>query len=176
MPYEPPYKEELFGTSSSTITIPKRWDSREKDWVTPVKNQNPFGTCWAFTFCSVAESSLIAQGYETDNVDLSEAHLVYFRDHNYVSNSKIPVQLDKYILPNDGFENGGHVWDAIATASRWSGLTLETKYPYKSSVTDMVYSADYMFDHDYELESTKIFNSTDTDAVKSTVMKYGAAK
>lgn len=30
LPYDPPYKEELFGTSSSTITIPKRWDSREK--------------------------------------------------------------------------------------------------------------------------------------------------
>ena len=175
LPYEPPYKEELFDTCSSTITIPKRWDSREKGWVTPVKNQSPFGTCWAFTFCSVAESSLIAQGYETDNVDLSEAHLVYFRDHNYVSNSKIPVQLDKYILPNDGFENGGHVWDAIATASRWSGLTLETKYPYKASTTDMVYSSESMFDHNYELVSTKVFNSTDTDAVKSTVMKYGAA-
>lgn len=177
VPYEEPYKEELFDTCSSATTIPKQWDSREKSWITPVKNQKPFGTCWAFTFCSAAEASLISQGYGTaDTLDLSEAHLVYFRDHNYIENSNNPVQKDKVIYSDGGFEHGGSDFDAIATASRWSGLTTEEKYPYKTSIADMTYSADDMFDHDYELVSTRIFDSTDTDSVKATIMKYGAAE
>ncbi len=49
-----------------------------RSFVTPVKVQNPFGTCWGFAAVSAAESSLIASGLADESVDLSEKHLAYF--------------------------------------------------------------------------------------------------
>lgn len=168
-----------FEGESATVKatdIPSSWDSRDKGWVTPVKNQSPFGTCWAFSFCAAAESSLIAQGYETkDSVDLSESHLVYFRDGNYVEDSTIPVQRDRRILTKNTFSYGGNDFDAIATVSRWSGFTTEEKIPYNNkSETAPTYDTKDMFEHDYELVSTQIMDPSNVEAVKESIMTYGA--
>ena len=49
-----------------------------KSFVTPVKLQNPFGTCWGFGAVSAAESSLIADGLADETIDLSEKHVAWF--------------------------------------------------------------------------------------------------
>lgn len=175
--------EEESATVKAT-DIPTSWDSRDKGLVTSVKNQSPFGTCWSFSFCAAAESSLIAQGYETkDSVDLSESHLVYFRDGNYVEDSTIPVQKDKTIVSRGTFNQGGSHFDAITTVSRWSGFTTEEKFSYKELVnkyntTDdpLAYDTEDMFEHDYELVSAQIIDPSNVDAVKKSIMTYGATE
>ena len=60
---------------------PEAFDLRNvdgKSYVTPVRLQNPFGTCWGFAAIAASESSLIASGLADETVDLSEKHLVYF--------------------------------------------------------------------------------------------------
>ena len=45
--------------------VPARFDLRNVDgvsYVTPVKNQRPFGTCWGFASTSAAETSILGQG------------------------------------------------------------------------------------------------------------------
>ena len=175
--------EEESATVKAT-DIPTSWDSRDKGLVTSVKNQSPFGTCWSFSFCAAAESSLIAQGYETkDSVDLSEMHLVYFRDGNYVENSTIPVQKDKRVIPYDTFTYGGSHFDAITTVSRWSGFATEEKYSYQDAVslykkggTNITYDTENMFEHEYELVSAKIIDPSNVEAVKKSIMTYGATE
>ncbi len=52
--------------------------------MTPVKYQNPWGTCWAFGATGAAETSILSmQGktYAETNLDLSEKHLVWFGTH-----------------------------------------------------------------------------------------------
>ena len=56
--------------------FPSSYDARKEGLVTPVKNQNPFGTCWAFGMAAIMETSLLAQNKGT--YDLSEEHLSYF--------------------------------------------------------------------------------------------------
>ena len=45
--------------SRSYGTLPKSYDSRKLGLITPVRNQNPWGTCWAFGALSAGEASLI---------------------------------------------------------------------------------------------------------------------
>ena len=58
-------------------------------YVTSVKNQRPFNTCWGFAATSAAETSILGQGlvYEginASNFDLSEKQLAYFA-HTHIN-------------------------------------------------------------------------------------------
>jgi C1A family cysteine protease len=59
---------------SSTQTLPSSWDWREKDGVTPIKNQGNCGSCWAFGTVGPLESQILIKDHVT--VDLSEQYLV----------------------------------------------------------------------------------------------------
>ena len=45
-----------------STSLPTSWDSRDHGWVTPVKDQNPLGTCWTFSANAVIETQLLRTG------------------------------------------------------------------------------------------------------------------
>lgn len=168
--------EMLLCMSATDSSIPSKYDSREFGRVTSVKNQNPLGDCWAFAFCAAAESSLISQGYTNEDIDLSEAHLIWFRTANYIEGSDIPVQQDNLISITDTFDDGGTDFDAVATVARWSGFTAESDFPYVGSkdTTAMHFDSKDMFENDYNLVSARVLNINNIDEVKTSIMNYGA--
>ncbi len=103
--------------------LPENYDSRDFNRVTKVKNQGSSGTCWAYGFCGAAESSLISQGYakpaqdSLKDIDLSEAHLAYFRSENYDETADNPALKDKYTRVN--LDN---LLSSLGIKGEWEGI------------------------------------------------------
>ena len=66
---------------TTQAALPATYDLRSEGLVTPVKFQNPWGSCWAFGGTSAAEISILSasgKSYADAPIDLSERHLTYF--------------------------------------------------------------------------------------------------
>ena len=73
--------------NSIADTFPEKFDLRERGTVTPVKNQDPWGTCWSFGTIAACETSILNTLHMTNAefeeqygkpLDLSEKHLAWF--------------------------------------------------------------------------------------------------
>ena len=125
---------------------------------TVVKDQNPFGTCWAFGTLSAIESNLLMQrnnagetldpkGYEMDlknaseEIDLSELYLAY-RAFSEGSGSQAgegtipnPDEEEKD-NPNLRFDLGGFASSSNQLTTSWDGILTEEQEPYEPVKAD----------------------------------------
>ena len=150
--------------------LPSSWDSRDHGWVTPVKDQNPLGTCWTFSANAVVETQLLRTGRGT--WDLSEKNMALL----------------------SGFEgdwnSGGNNDMAAAHLLRWSGAVMETNDVYFTNGNDSynVTSAKREWEvvrpsvpldpalHIQNVVWVPALDGTEETrtALKSAIMKYGA--
>lgn len=82
----------LEGDKETEDPLPSKVDLRDyngMNYVTPVKFQNPFGTCWAFSIAAAAETCYLFQnglgvpaGEINNNIDLSEKYINWFYYHH----------------------------------------------------------------------------------------------
>ena len=141
-------------TLRASKSIPEKYDLRNADTdgdgegdtnlVTPVKFQNPFGTCWGFASIASAETSILAdnlaEGYAATadeaagikQLDLSEKHLVNFvyMPINDPSNSQNGEGIYfKYenMTPMDKFNMGGFGIFATSLFASGMGPNLEDR-------------------------------------------------
>ena len=57
--------------------FPSKFDAREEGIVTSVKNQMPYGACWAFAMASVMETSLLRRGAGIFDLDVYKRQVLY---------------------------------------------------------------------------------------------------
>jgi len=82
--------------------LPTNFDWRTKNVVTPVKNQQQCGSCWAFaTVASVETAHALATG---SLVSLSEQNLVDCSTQNGGCNGGLPYLAYEYIIKNGGID------------------------------------------------------------------------
>ncbi|MDR3331188.1 MAG: lectin like domain-containing protein [Synergistaceae bacterium] len=93
------------------IVLPRRYDLRETGGVTQAKNQEPYGTCWAYSAMGSLESTYLRR--TGTPLDLSENHLAWysFNDTSGFSGN----------ATGGGFDNF-----SIAVLARWTGPVLES--------------------------------------------------
>ena len=127
-------------TKTWTTILPSAYDPRTAGRkLPPVKNQNPYGTCWSFGSIGALEASYIAQ-FGSPAPNLSELHQAWFvymdpRLQNRYFNKYKFKQLSTVEEVLGTYENklgGGHSFASIAFLSR-AGTAYEKDLPYANA-------------------------------------------
>lgn len=173
------------------VEIPESFDLRSvngSNFMSGVRDQGSYGTCWAHAVVASAESNLLMQGY-TGYENLSELQLVNF---TYIRNSEVAAAgggtagdvVSHETTGNSGnvLQYGGAAAHAITAMSAWLGLVQEETLPYTDNAhinsilagtMDAAYARSQNVAHlDYAYE---VNIKTNPEAVKALLMESGAA-
>jgi len=142
------YEDDIMPESNTSF--PEKFDLREQGFVTSVKDQGGFGTCWTFSFLGASESSILSElGITNDEYieqngtefNLSEL----FFDIVANTSKKDDGSTEGYVYYDETIDalvnGGGNNLIATATIANNLGIKLEEDYPY----TDDIYTVSAMY-------------------------------
>ncbi|MCR5667381.1 MAG: hypothetical protein K6G01_11215 [Eubacterium sp.] len=142
-----------------------------------LRDQSPYGTCWAFATIGAMEADLIANGQADTSIDLSELALAYFTYHNYDDPKKLHND-DTVTSPTSYLNHGGNYEYAASTLSNNAGVVTEENVPYDMALDDAsaVVADEYALGHKaaYLKAYQEIPLATDADGVKTAIKEHGA--
>ena len=150
-PFDYTSEEARIELLEESASFPETYDLRDVDgrcYVTPVKLQHPFGTCWGFGAISAAEISILGSLLKDDpdawkTLNLSEKQLAYFvatalDDPTDPQNGEGTVQTDRSKMSN--IYTGGSTFLAANTFAQGIGPVVEDEevliYKGKNGFTD----------------------------------------
>ncbi len=141
-----------------------------------MRDQDPYGTCWAFASLASLESTFLKAGKGA--FDFSEWHLAYFA---YVDEDP---SLPAFTATAPGFgsdpifDQGGSVFQAAALLARWTGAVAESTRPYQNTSPWPESSRPRASDRAAKrLENVFLIQGEgllDEEAVKYALMRWGA--
>ena len=150
-------------------------------YITSIKNQNPYGTCWAHAAMASAEADLWKKGLADSTIDLSEWQLAYFFYHTVVdplggtAGDSVTVVTDS--SAEDYLDRGGNQQLATYRLATWQGVTQEADALYSTVYNDRTKTLDDALAYGkdaYHLENAYWVSMKDRDIVKQLIMEYGA--
>lgn len=150
-------------------------------YITSIKNQNPYGTCWAHAAMASAEADLWKKGLADSTIDLSEWQLAYFFYHTVedplggTAGDSVTVVTDS--SAEDYLDRGGNQQLATYRLATWQGITQEADAPYSTVYNDRTKTLDDALAYGkdaYHLENAYWVSMKDRDIVKQLIMEYGA--
>ena len=136
------------GVSLAPSEYPSKFDLRDLGLVTPVKLQEPWGTCWAFSATAAAESSILTKmgkTYAETGLDLSERHLAWYVAQPVTENISTTQAGEGLHLydenPNHIYLYGGREKCAGTLYAQGIGPVPESEYPYRGQEGNLAYEA-----------------------------------
>lgn len=191
-------EDEAPAAKARNAALPSSYDLRDAGVVTPVKLQNPWGTCWGFTAIAASETSILSElknagkDYSSSSpfYDLSERQLAWF------AYSPIPAndpngqggegQANMNENPNAPFNTGGLPVYATSIFSSGIGPLDEETVPYQNEEEKIEYQplldadGNPQYDEDGELavdETKPLYYSTEgTWAVTDESLRYAQVR
>ena len=163
------------GRKAGRSTLPASYNSFNLGYITPAKDQNPFGCCWAFASIGVMEAYAVKNmGSDIDDTDYSEAHLVWYA--NSKSTDTNDPMCGDGLNYSDPYNYGGNPGMAALCFAKGSGVTLESDYPFDNDdVSNMgnYNDATARYEHNIGLLDSAV-SLTDVSEIKQAIMNNGA--
>lgn len=161
---------------SKSHALPARYDLRDYDRITGVKNQGIPGPCWAFAALGACESNYISQNLNTDGKmpDLSEMHLAW-----YVYRSSGTERNFTSAIKNGTLRLEGNSYRAAAFLLRLSGPVNEKELKYSTNINNETRKAlSKKVPEDYKrvmrLRDVYFLSGLSDEKIKELIMKHGA--
>ena len=178
-PYNIPESESA-AAPRARMALPTAYDSRNRGYITSVKDQNPWGACWAFAFQGTLEASLIKDGWSA-GLDLSEQHLGYFTYYRTADlfGNTAGDQVQIYLRQNvdKGYlDFGGNAQWAVMAMSSWTGAADESVsvYPRNTASIRPLNNA-VAYQDKVHLQNAKWVGTKDRTTMKQWILNYGAS-
>ena len=171
-------------TNATRDPLPSKYDSRDYGYLPPVRNQNPYGTCWTFAAMASVEAYMIKNGVingatgqpANANINLAEYHLAWF---NYTSAyDKLGMLTGDSSTPvgKNFLDIGGNGAMATYTLMRWAGAASETTAALEySKASTSGLNSQYAYNYDVaHVSDVSWVPLSNRDTVKRMLMEYGA--
>lgn len=136
----------ISSTVRSSSSLPSKFDLRSNGLVTPVKYQEPWGSCWSFSNTAAAETVLLSKTgstYSSSKLDLSELHQAWFtytpvtKGTDGLTNQKGEGLYSRYAKTYGvswfKLNTGGYPLLGASTYAQGSGPVKESRAPYKNT-------------------------------------------
>lgn len=173
---------------AKAVSVPRAYDGRGTEKVTSVKDQASWGTCWAFSALSGAESAYYDLTGKED--DFSETHLTHFTyaaglagpDGGLEGDGIIP-QVSMGETAEDALptQRGGNNYITTFSLARWTGAASEStdaslRYPepaYTAGTNNLKIDSSFAYQNAVTLKNAYWIDMTSKTDVKKAVMQYG---
>ena len=168
--------------STPKTALPASYNSNTLGYITPVRNQGNYGTCWAHGAIASCEAYMIKHGVKvgtgsaaTTSLNLSESHLAWF-GYSDAYDALGLLAGDKTKAASDYRDLGGFGEIPTYTLMRWEGLASEsTSGLAYSSMPKNGLSSSYAYQYNVaHVQDCVWIPTSDRTAVKEAIMEYGA--
>jgi len=164
---------QVISQTQNVASLPSKYDPRELNMVSPVKDQYHNANCWAHAALTTAEQNLLKQGLVTDpsSLKLSGEHFSYglFNITNDPLNNTAG-DLNWTSKGDSGYNQTGMQNRLIAFhLSTWPGLVDNDVEYYQGRQMSLDHS-----NAKYKLKNAKFYYTPTIEEMKSAVMQYGA--
>ncbi len=157
----------------AAAALPSSYNAYERGLLPAIRNQNPYGTCWAHAAIGSVEADLIHDGAAGTSVDLSELHLAYFVYHDY-ADEKGCNEGDTVQLNASSFLVGGNDWQATNRMANLVGPAWESAVPYSLNTSySPSASAGRNDGCSIQISGAYSINTADREAIKYNIMAHG---
>ena len=153
------------------------------DALPEVRNQNPFGTCWAFAAVGAMEIDLIKDNKDNSSIDLSEFFVAYFSAHNYPypkeggEGDSVSVTInEKYKDSKNYLDMGGLSAMAYHILASLIGTTTEAANPYPANRSEAEKLPSDYTNIAAQITGAYNLNTTDADQIKMQIQEHGSVK
>ena len=146
-----------------------------------VRDQDPYGTCWAFSTMGLLEYNLINKKLADKSINLSPLQLAYFT-YNFVQDPLGGTVNDTAYYHNENasqnyLNTGGNYEYSIRRLSQWIGAVNESDVPYSLAGSTINTPLDSRYAYDYNsvyLKNAYLINiKKNPDNVKEMIMNHG---